>query len=98
MRISDWSSDVCSSDLLQPLERAHDEDAVRPGTGEAGIDMIAARLGLETAVQPVAILRFLAHESAAARFRVIPGVAPDAVNQQAHISVSPSSARPIRFA
>src|SRR3546814_5575125 len=29
MRISDWSSDVCSSDLLFPARRAHRSDDVR---------------------------------------------------------------------
>src|SRR3546814_4170876 len=40
MRISDWSSDVCSSDLLEPqIDRltAH-HDALRAGFGEPPID------------------------------------------------------------
>src|SRR3546814_1303637 len=40
MRISDWSSDVCSSDLLEPqLDRlcAH-HDALRAGFGQSPVD------------------------------------------------------------
>src|SRR3546814_2347653 len=31
VRISDWSSDVCSSDLLLPGETPHIENALKPG-------------------------------------------------------------------
>src|SRR3546814_18147776 len=30
MRISDWSSDVCSSDLVQLLPRLHEQSLIRP--------------------------------------------------------------------
>src|SRR3546814_12740360 len=53
MRISDWSSDVCSSDLLQPLTHAPEHaggDLRQQGAGEdvvdvagAGVDLGAAR-------------------------------------------------------
>src|SRR3546814_15034243 len=38
MRISDWSSDVCSSDLHEKLDRENEEgeDDQRPGEQEAG--------------------------------------------------------------
>src|SRR3546814_3427039 len=42
MRISDWSSDVCSSDLLQRLDR-----------GQRSVDRVAI-VGAAAAVQPVA--------------------------------------------
>src|SRR3546814_10783116 len=40
MRISDWSSDVCSSDLLDPLGLCADLDrmAFEPGPGEIVLD------------------------------------------------------------
>src|SRR3546814_2851589 len=53
MRISDWSSDVCSSDLLETNQAARDRatrDSVDTLSGriaeiEATIDRLAARLG-----------------------------------------------------
>src|SRR3546814_6522136 len=42
MRISDWSSDVCSSDLVDPL--GHDMEAVDEAPGEVG------REGLEASI------------------------------------------------
>src|SRR3546814_11216353 len=42
MRISDWSSDVCSSDLGDPELRAHRQRAVRRGQ-LAGIENLATR-------------------------------------------------------
>src|SRR3546814_1134333 len=57
MRISDWSADVCSSDLLQRLERldtigAPDFDAVLlPDTGQT-LRVAAASLAYYDANQP----------------------------------------------
>src|SRR3546814_18695498 len=42
MRISDWSSDVCSSDLL------FDQRAAREVVGEAGLLLEETRFGVET--------------------------------------------------
>src|SRR3546814_6221599 len=42
MRISDWSSDVCSSDLPQPADAAHDRGVVIVEVHHDAID--AARL------------------------------------------------------
>src|SRR3546814_4730857 len=36
MRISDWSSDVCSSDLVKPRCRAHTAAAWQPSAGATG--------------------------------------------------------------
>ena len=36
-----------ADDLLQTLERAHDQRTVRPGTGIADVEVEAARLGLD---------------------------------------------------
>src|SRR3546814_1670099 len=44
MRISDWSSDVCSSDLRLDLDRAGDVDLLAEGgigSGDAVIDLLA---------------------------------------------------------
>src|SRR3546814_6111747 len=45
MRISDWSSDVCSSDLRDPVEIAHDDG---PGIGRPRIaeNRVAERLNI----------------------------------------------------
>src|SRR3546814_11921981 len=44
MRISDWSSDVCSSDLLQRRQERHRRGALRHHVGEQ--PEIAARRGV----------------------------------------------------
>src|SRR3546814_9630815 len=43
MRISDWSSDVCSSDLLARLERLDHRDRGIGGDGEVDADVRADR-------------------------------------------------------
>src|SRR3546814_4325082 len=45
MRISDWSSDVCSSDLVGHVERAVDEDgdAVRLAPGLEVVELVGDR-------------------------------------------------------
>src|SRR3546814_11651493 len=40
MRISDWSSDVCSSDLSTPL--TNDDDAFGSNGNNSGVDIITA--------------------------------------------------------
>src|SRR3546814_3166936 len=47
MRISDWSSDVCSSDLQHPQVTPH------PGINGAGIEQVAAILHLQQAIVPI---------------------------------------------
>src|SRR3546814_1536632 len=50
MRISDWSSDVCSSDLLQPdiAAAAIDQGACLTQLGErAGNELLAAKTGID---------------------------------------------------
>src|SRR3546814_15949120 len=42
MRISDWSSDVCSSDLLA---RTDDDPSADRGDAEAALDLLLAHLG-----------------------------------------------------
>src|SRR3546814_696780 len=42
MRISDWSSDVCSSDLV-PAGAIHEDDGVRPG-GDVAADLVEVHL------------------------------------------------------
>src|SRR5690606_8606545 len=73
---------------------AEDQRAMRPGTGERDIKMIAAGLGGKTAVprrtgravygDPVAELRRRTFEMALGGLRVIPDVMPDAVNEHTH--------------
>src|SRR5690606_40382240 len=87
----DWSSDVCSSDLL---EAPGDQGAVRPGAGQADIQVVASRFGREAAGSggargtirgdPVAMLRGFALETAVPG-GVIPLVMPAAVNQKPHV-------------
>src|SRR3546814_7482994 len=44
MRISDWSSDVCSSDLFAPFARADEVDGVPPARGgRAGVAVAVGR-------------------------------------------------------
>src|SRR3546814_15531103 len=57
MRISDWSSDVCSSDLIFPLTAQPGGVLTRAGHTEAGCDL-AALAGLE----PSAVLIEVLHE------------------------------------
>src|SRR3546814_5005911 len=63
MRISDWSSDVCSSDLrtrLQPWRRrsggtfAHDRGTRHPGPGKCKVHLPQGRLDQECRVHPTA--------------------------------------------
>src|SRR3546814_16742582 len=63
MRISDWSSDVCSSDLMQslaldvnvvseegvPAEMADEDDDLLRAAAELGIDLAGVRAGGEEA-------------------------------------------------
>src|SRR3546814_9801285 len=54
MRISDWSSDVCSSDLGQRLESRHLGRAARFGgadVGFRGVDLLVRRFDVGIAVQ-----------------------------------------------
>src|SRR3546814_14536909 len=57
MRISDWSSDVCSSDLLPQRHRRHlrIEQRVRRGGGEIGDDLDILPPGVED-LEHIAIL------------------------------------------
>src|SRR3546814_12741763 len=48
MRISDWSSDVCSSDLVSPTTAQHVRDSLGPGI--AVVDGGACPVGLESTV------------------------------------------------
>src|SRR3546814_5739539 len=54
MRISDWSSDVCSSDLIGDLAvgQPHEAPIVRPCVVEQAHDQL--RLGIETALVDLA--------------------------------------------
>src|SRR3546814_4286857 len=50
MRISDWSSDVCSSDLLDRVR-----DAVRLNLNILPVDIIGGDIGDEIAAEPAAL-------------------------------------------
>src|SRR3546814_12803214 len=53
MRISDWSSDVCSSDLRdEVLEAGKDAGAADLGVGEGEPEAEAQRIGQEDGQQP----------------------------------------------
>jgi hypothetical protein len=77
---------------LLPRQRAHDQRAVCPRTGEADVEMIAASFGLEAADSgragaavgrdPVAEGAVLANEAATVWLRRIPGVSPFTMDQQ----------------
>src|SRR5690606_6549758 len=82
--------------FAQSLERAHDQGAMRPRTGIADIQAIAAGLGTMPALpgrpgtavgaEPVAEAGFLALEAAIVGV-VIPAVVPLAIDQQAHAAL-----------
>src|SRR5690606_41976802 len=84
---------------FQALERSRDKSAVRPGAGQADIEVIAAGLGREAARatgagaavrgDPVATLRLFALETAVAG-GVVPLVMPAAIDQKPHLH-TPSS-------
>src|SRR3546814_3710370 len=42
MRISDWSSDVCSSDLVVLDELSHEVEVQLAGAGETDLDLLVA--------------------------------------------------------
>src|SRR5207248_3333423 len=79
-------------DVIQALELAEDDRAVRPRTGERDVEVIAPRLGRKAAVargpwasvrrHPVAEQGRSAHEAAAAQSRFL--VLPDALDELAH--------------
>src|SRR3546814_11351885 len=56
MRISDWSSDVCSSDLPQIPRDARREHAVGRGRGMMGLDAGAIAQTIQLSVTPVFLL------------------------------------------
>src|SRR5690606_23532856 len=80
--------------VVELLQLAEDERAVRPGTGQRDVEMVAPGLGLEAAFaarprcavarHPVAELRCGSLEAPAMRFGVVPFVVPDAVDEQTH--------------
>ncbi len=82
---------------FEPFQHPHDQRAVRPGAGEADIEVVAAGFGLEAADagrtgaavdgDPVAERRVLAHEAAAGRLGRIPDVLPSTFNEQSHVSL-----------
>src|SRR3546814_350806 len=47
MRISDWSSDVCSSDLIEALHATGLRIVMATGDGEATANAVARRLGID---------------------------------------------------
>src|SRR3546814_1244079 len=67
MRISDWNSDVCSSDLAKPIEEVHgdhlrkelpEEPLILPGSQLAGADMELKEMrAVMQDGKPVAILK-----------------------------------------
>src|SRR3546814_9821386 len=82
MRISDWSSDVCSSDLIEAERRARRAEAARQAAGEqpSGFQLLARvhGLGLGTAdlLDSEAFTRQFADRQAVGRFGGLTG-APD---------------------
>lgn len=83
-------------ELVQALERAQDECAVRPWAGEGHVKMVAAGFRLEAGIacragaavrrHPVAEAGILPHEAAAAFACVIALIVPNAVYEYAHPS------------
>src|SRR5690606_10763532 len=79
--------DIDRDHVLELLQLADDQSAMRPRAGERDIEMVAARFGLETALaalgglavpgDPVTELRDRTFETAAAPARVVPLVFPD---------------------
>src|SRR3546814_9267044 len=57
MRISDWSSDVCSSDLVEHVR--HIAIVVRIGAGKAECDLFAQRTGNTRASPPLVAARVI---------------------------------------
>ena len=74
--------------VLQLLQLAEDQGAVRPWAGQRDIEVVAPRLGLEArrtvGGDPVPERALLPLERAAGRFRVVPLVVPASVDQQTH--------------
>src|SRR3546814_15363964 len=56
MRISDWSSDVCSSDLLAVLDRRHPADRERAAVAGA-VDLVDDRMPDVARAQEVGVQR-----------------------------------------
>ena len=89
-----WMYDGNADHLFQPFERAEDQRAMRPGAGVGDIEVIAPRLGPETAGagragravrrDPVAELRRVALERTARGGGVIPAAVPCAVDELSH--------------
>ncbi len=89
-RMHDADVDV----VFQPLQAAEDQRPVRPGAGRGDIEVIAPGFGGEPAFargagaavrrHPVAERGCLALELSAGALRIVPGVVPLAVDQQAH--------------
>src|SRR3546814_7336946 len=71
MRISDWSSDVCSSDLIEIVDRAAADEAFQPFVEDAGLEqpcrpeiMFVAEIELLREIRPQ-------HRIAAAAARLV---------------------------
>src|SRR3546814_7122875 len=70
MRISDWSSDVCSSDLIDQVTFAHTSYAPPPARFEAGTPHIIGAIGLHAAidyVEGIGMDLMIEHETALVR-------------------------------
>src|SRR3546814_8988300 len=71
MRISDWSSDVCSSDLAVHRRRSADVDRIDPAGIERDVAAESGRLVIGQVVGPSGVARVLP----ACRYRPVAGVA-----------------------
>src|SRR5690606_34229343 len=74
--------------VFQALQLADDQRAMRPGTGQRHVEVVAARRGSEVAravgADPAAEGAVLADEAAARVGRVIPLVVPLPVDEESH--------------
>ena len=89
---------------FEPLELAEDEGAVRPRAAKGDIEMVTPRLrrktrfpcgsGAAVARDPTAEARGRSQEAPAGRFRVVPFIMPNAVDEQAHLHLLAPRAGP----
>src|SRR3546814_11457770 len=98
MRISDWSSDVCSSDLLLTWPRPpRKEPRISAKTPSHGVDLTALYAlpdhEVVSGLIPGIGQRLLGIEEAVARIRATPGLIPVAIDPQREREIGRASWR-----
>src|SRR5262245_27260507 len=82
-RLDDGDAD----DLVEPLQLADDERAVRPGAGERDVEMVASGRRLEAGASvgghPVAKAALVADEGAARPLRLVAALLPVPLDEKA---------------